>query len=159
MRWWKQVDIKVLKFRLLEDPCQRRPSRSSTFDITFLELTCIAISILLYRYTRPKIVKTIFQNSIDMLEMRYHVPGIYPIQWCPSTMDPLRIRQEIKRTTMLAAQISRGTHTHAHAHGFTIQRKCNMETKRQEADGAQCQWGTRQASQCPRRCRACCWLH
>jgi hypothetical protein len=51
-------------------------------------------------------------------------------------MDPLRIRQEIKRTTMLAAQISRGTHTHAHAHGFTIQRKCNMETKRQEADGA-----------------------
>jgi len=53
-------------------------------------------------------------------------------------MDPLRIRQEIKRTTILAAQISRGTHTHTHTHthGFTIQRKCNMETKRQEADGA-----------------------
>jgi hypothetical protein len=41
-------------------------------------------------------------------------------------MDPLRIRQEIKRTTMLAAQVSRETHTH----GFTIQRKCNMETKK-----------------------------
>jgi len=26
--------------------------------------------------------------------------------------------------------------THTHTHGFTIQRKCNMETKRQEADGA-----------------------
>jgi hypothetical protein len=51
-------------------------------------------------------------------------------------MDPLRIRQEIKRTTTLAAQISRGTHTHTHTHGFTIQRKCNMETKRQEAHGA-----------------------